>query len=248
MRNIGNNPTAASTILSNLSTNKPAVSIRAIGGGLTNTVLSNSVDNPSTIYFTESGIMLAGYLVAEGLSTNQRKVIDHLGNVITVSDNAATTSTGIQFNGTNVTILADNTDGEIHLVSNSGVFVGSNSTSANLVATQSWVTNAINDAAAQGGYTLPTAATNTKGGIKVDGTTFTVNSSDQITLTGYSVTSGNNNVRNITISGTSTTISGNTVYIPTATYVGNSSSDSTKKVATKADATAAAAAVQLKWS
>jgi len=95
MRNIGNNPTAASTILSNLSTNKPAVSIRAIGGGLTNTVLSNSVDNPSTIYFTESGIMLAGYLVAEGLSTNQRKVIDHLGNVITVSDNAATTSTGI---------------------------------------------------------------------------------------------------------------------------------------------------------
>lgn len=178
MRNIGNNPSSASTVLGNLSTSKPAVSIKAIGGELSNTVLSNSVDNPSTIYFTESGIMLAGYLVAEGLSTNQRKVIDHLGDVITVSSNAATNDTGIGFSGTNVTILANNTDGEIHLVSNSGVFVGSSSTSANLVATQSWVTNAINDAAAQGGYTLPTASTTTKGGIKVDGTTFTVNSSD----------------------------------------------------------------------
>lgn len=200
MRNIGSNATAATTILNNLSSQSPAVAIKAVGGELTSTVLSNSVNSPSTIYFTESGIMLAGYLVAEGLSTNQRKVIDHLGSVVTVQDNADTANTGIQFDGTIVTINANGSDGEIHLVSDSGVFIGSGTTNA--VATQSWVTAAINTAASEGGYILPTAATNTKGGIKVDGTIFTVNSqTEKIALTGYSVASGTSGA--ITIGGTS---------------------------------------------
>lgn len=200
MRNIGSNATAATTILNNLSSQSPAVAIKAVGGTLSDTVLENSVNSPSTIYFTESGIMLAGYLVAEGLSNNQRKVIDHLGSVVTVQDNADTANTGIDFDGTVITINANGSDGEIHLVSDSGVFIGSGTT--NVVATQSWVTSAINAAAAQGGYTLPTAATNTKGGIKVDGTIFTVNSStEKIALTGYSVASGTSGA--ITIGGTS---------------------------------------------
>ena len=66
-------------------------------------------------------------------------------------------------------------------------------TNTTQVATTEFVTAAV---AAGGGYTLPTASTVMLGGVKIDGTTITINGSGVISAGGYVLPTASTAIRN----------------------------------------------------